>query len=82
MVILSECTHQYQLVFKLQNHLLYVSLKKFKKVSYDFSDLVFQTVTNVYIANLALSDVILAMFCIPFQETEYSALYRVYLSSI
>ena len=28
---------------------------------------VLQTVTNFYIANLALSDVILAMFCIPFQ---------------
>ena len=26
-----------------------------------------QTVTNFYISNLALSDVILAVFCIPFQ---------------
>ena len=26
-----------------------------------------QTVTNFYIANLALSDVVLALFCIPFQ---------------
>ena len=26
-----------------------------------------QTVTNYYIANLALSDVVLAVFCIPFQ---------------
>ena len=28
-----------------------------------------QTVTNLYISALALSDVVLAMFCIPFQVT-------------
>jgi hypothetical protein len=28
---------------------------------------ILQTVTNLYIANLALADVILAIFCIPFQ---------------